>query len=190
MNCYRPARQYLPASLVAFALALFSVWCGTQWALAYIPAGLFVLSALLLVYLGTRPEIAVGEAELRVGAHRIRWRDVAQIDSTVWTSPLVLHIRLTDGRRLRVIYPGDEESAGRLLRQMRRSARGALIDGLPYRQYWGEVLTAPDDLGALASATTYRLLRPEDEEEIERLFQKLKSVGRLDKTSSSDEREE
>jgi len=33
----------------------------------------------------------------------------------------------------------------------------------------------------------YPLLRPEDEAEVERLYQRLKAVGRLDSRSSSDE---
>ncbi|MCC7175849.1 MAG: hypothetical protein IT159_11695 [Bryobacterales bacterium] len=36
-------------------------------------------------------------------------------------------------------------------------------------------------------AIRYPLLRAEDEEEVERLYQKLKTVGRLDSTNSSDQ---
>ena len=62
----------------------------------------------------------------------------------------------------------------------RRTARNALIDGIPYRQFWGEAL--PSQERRLASPK-YQLLRPEDEAEVERLFQRLKTVGHLDKTS-------
>jgi len=65
-----------------------------------------------------------------------------------------------------------------LLRQLRRASRDALIDGVPYRQYWGEVLTGPDAQGNVAPR--FRLLRPEDEAEVNRLYQRLKTVGHLD----------
>jgi hypothetical protein len=57
MNRYRPARQYLPASLVAAGLALFSSWCGMNWPLAFLPAGVFVLFSVILYFLATRPSI-------------------------------------------------------------------------------------------------------------------------------------
>jgi hypothetical protein len=189
MNRYKPAPQYLPASLVAMALALFSVWCGLRWQLALIPAGLFVLSSLVLYYLATRPPIEIRDSDLRIGDLLIRWRDVARIDSTKWTSPLVLNLGTYDGGRLTMIYPGDEESASRLLRQMRRLAREALIDGLPHREYWGEVVPVRNE-GQVLTSPRYRLLRPEDEAEVERLFQRLKAVGRFDKSSSSDDRQD
>jgi hypothetical protein len=188
MNRYRPARQYLPASLVAAGLALFSSWCGLNWPLAFMPAGVFVLFSVTLYYLATRPAIEVGESYLSIGKETIRWSEVARIDSTVWTSPLVLQLGLRDGRSLRLIYPGDIESASRLIRQMRRLAREAVIDGVPYRQYWGEVVPFRVEPQALA-VPRYRLMLPEDEAEVERLYQRLKSVGNLDPRSSADDRQ-
>jgi hypothetical protein len=184
MHHYRPARQYLPASLVAAALALFSAWCGLQWPLAFLPAGVFVLFAVTLYHLGTRPVIEVGESYLGIGHETIRWGEVARIDSTVWTSPLVLRLGLRDGRTIQLIYPGDIESASRLIRQVRRLAREAVIDGVPYRQYWGEVVPFRADPQKLA-VPRYRMMRPEDEQEIERLYQRLKAVGNLDPRSSA-----
>lgn len=189
MNRYSPARQYLPASLVAVGLALFSVWCGLQWPLALVPAGLFVLSSVVLYYLATRPTIEIRESDLRIGSQIVGWREVARIDTTKWTSPLVLRVGLQDGSKLRMIYPGDEESASRLLRQMRRLARGAVLDGLPYHEYWGELVSVRDEARHL-TPPKYRLLRPEDEAEVERLFQRLKSVGRLDKSSTTDDHQD
>jgi hypothetical protein len=186
MSCYRPARHYLSAGVVAAGLAVFSAWCGTRWWAALIPAVLFVFSSLILSYLGTRPVIEVDDRELRIGSSVIAWEDVVRIDSTAWSSPLVLQISLRDGSRIRLIYPGDVESAGRLLRQMRRSARRALIDGLSYSQYWGEVLPVQDRPKPPAPPR-YRLLRPEDESEVEELYQRLKTVGRLDQHQSQDD---
>jgi len=85
------------------------------------------------------------------------------------------------------IYPGDLESCKSLLRTLRRLCRDALIDGIPYRQYWGEMLSSPTERRQLPSPR-YRVLLPEDEMEIERLYQRLKAVGHLDPKSTSDEK--
>lgn len=186
MNRYRPGRQYLPASLVAAGLAVFSAWIGLDWEMAFLPAVVFVTFSVTLYYLGTRPTIEVGETFLSVGKETVRWSEVQHIDSTVWTSPLVLQLTLRDGRRIKLIYPGDIESARRLVRQVRRLAREAMIDGVPYRQYWGDAIpfrVSPQPL----PAPKYRILRPEDEAEIEGLYQRLKAVGHLDSRNSSDE---
>ena len=37
-------------------------------------------------------------------------------------------------------------------------------------------------------APRYRILRPEDEAEVERLYQRLKTVGNLDQKNSTDEK--
>jgi hypothetical protein len=141
-----------------------------------------------LYYLGTRPAIEVGESYLSIGKETIRWGEVERIDSTAWTSPLVLQLVLRDGRLVRLIYPGDVESASRLIRQIRRLAREAVIDGVPYRQYWGEVVPFRAEAHKLA-VPRIRLMRPEDEADVERLYQRLKSVGHLDQRSSADERQ-
>ena len=64
----------------------------------------------------------------------------------------------------------------------------ALIDGIPYRQYWGEVLAPASERKQPAPLPRYRILRPEDEAEVERLYQRLKTVGNLDQKNSTDEK--
>ena len=66
--------------------------------------------------------------------------------------------------------------------------RDALIDGIPYRQYWGEVLASGGDRKSVPPSPRYRILRPEDEAEVERLYQRLKTVGNLDQKNSTDEK--
>ena len=73
-----------------------------------------------------------------------------------------------------------------LLRTLRQLARDAFIDGIPYRQYWGEVLSSNEP--KQVSMPRYRVLRPEDEEEVERLYFLLKTVGHIDPRNSGDER--
>ena len=176
---YLPARQYLSFGITAFCLALFSGWLGFNWPPAFIPCILFVLTAGALIALAYQPVIEIHPHHLALGSRVIHWMDIRRVDRTRWVSPL-LAVRLTlfDDSRIFVLYPGKPESCRSLLRQLRRASRDALIDGVPYRQYWGEVLTGPDAQGNVAPR--FRLLRPEDEAEVNRLYQRLKTVGHLD----------
>lgn len=189
MNRYRPARQHLPASLVATGLSLFSAWCGLSWSLAFIPAGVFAGWAVILYYFATRPAIEIRESGFSIGDETFYWAHVARLDSTAWSSPLVLNLTLRNGRRVRIIYPGDAESVSRLLRQMRRMARDAVIDGLPYHEYWGDMAVACAEPQKLPPPKS-QLLRAGDEEEVDRLFQRLKAVGHLDSKTSADDRQD
>jgi hypothetical protein len=183
MNRYLPARHYLSFGIVALGLTVFSGWLGMSWAPGFIPAGLFLLTAALLIGLAYRPAIEVYPHHIAVGSRVIHWMDIRRVDRTRWISPLVVRLTLFDDTRVTLVYPGDLDSCHGLLRQVRRASRDALIDGVPYRQYWGEVL-ASDGKGR--PAPRYRLLRPEDEAEVERLYQRLKTVGNLDPKSSDE----
>ena len=188
MMVYRPARHYLPAAVAAFGLALFSGWCGWNWTPAFAPAVLLLLSSCFLTFLATRPAITIRDNSWSVGGQSFLWPEVEALDSTGWTSPLVVKVTLRGNRVFYLIYPGEPESAGRLLRQMRRLARGARLEGIAYRQYWGEITHAgPDD--EPTPAPRYRVLRPEDEAEVEKLYQRLKSAGRLDHQTSEERRD-
>lgn len=183
MTRYTPSRHYFSAGFIALGLAAFSAWCGFRWTPAFIPTALFVLSSALLLFLALRPPIEICETHLKIGKLIVPWAQVHNLDRTGWISPLILHITLADGRRLLLIYPGDLDSAHSLLRCLRRYAREALIDGIPYRQFWGETAERRQ-----LPSPRYPLLRPDDEEEVERLFQRLKTVGHLDPKNSSDEK--
>jgi hypothetical protein len=92
------------------------------------------------------------------------------------------------------------DSSSGLLRHLRRFSREALLDGVPYREFWGELAAAArsgepaknspaetSDKDASAPLR-YPVLRSEDEEEVERLFQRLKSVGHLESKSSDEKK--
>jgi hypothetical protein len=113
--------------------------------------------------------------------------DIRRLDRTGWISPLILRLTLYDDSRIILIYPGDLDSCNSLLRHLRRFSTDALIDGIPYRQYWGELL-APGAERKQVAPPRYRVLRPEDEAEVERLYQRLKTVGNLDQKNSTDEK--
>ena len=187
MTRYLPARHYLSFGTVALVLAIFSGWLGLDWTPAFIPALLFLLSATLMFLLAIRPPIEIHEGYLVIGKRVIPWMDIRRLDRTGWVSPLIVRITLFDDSKVILIYPGDLESCNTLLRHLRRLSRDAMIDGVPYRQYWGEVLAAGGDRKQLP-APRYKILRPEDEAEVERLYQRLKTVGHLDQKKSTDEK--
>jgi hypothetical protein len=187
MTRYQPARHYLWFGGTAVALAGFSAWLGWDWAPALIPSALFLLTAACLLAMALRPAIEIHDAHLRIGKRVIPWIDIRRLDRTGWMSPLIVRLTLFDDQRLLLIYPGDLDACNSLLRHLRRLARDAVIDGIPYRQYWGEVLSPSGDRKS-AGLPRYRVLRPEDEAEVERLYQRLKTVGNLDQKNSADEK--
>ncbi len=182
MTRYVPSRYYFQAGLAALGFGAFSLWCGGNWAPAYVGAALFAATAGLMLYLAMRPAIEVHETHLAVGKRVIPWLDIRRVDRG-WDSPLMVHLTLYDNDRVLLVYPGDAASSRTLLRQLRRNAREALIDGTQYRRYWGDAL--PEDK---LSSPRYHLLRPEDEAEVERLYQRLKSVRSLDPDRPADEK--
>lgn len=184
---YLPSRHYLSAGFIALGLAAFSVWVGFRWHPAFIPACLFVLSAAVVLFIAFQPPIEIHETHLKINRRIILWNQIRRLDRTGWVSPLIVHLTLLDDERILLIYPGDLDSANSLLRHLRRYSREALIDGIPYRKFWGEALNAAAERKQLVSPK-YHLLRPEDEAEVERMFQRLKTVGHIDPKKSSDEK--
>lgn len=176
---FAPARTYLTAAAVALGLAVFSGWCAYRWLPAAVPAVLFVASAGGVLWLGLRPTIEVTEEFLKTGNRAVAWRDVRRVDQTGWISPMVVDLTLADQTRLRLIYPGETEESNRLLRLIQQRASAALINGVPYRQIFGEP-AGQETPAAKLSSPRYRLLTEDDEAEVERLYQKLRAAGRLD----------
>ncbi len=173
--------------MIALGLAVFSAWCGLRWSPAFIACALFLLTDVFVLFLALRPPIEIHDTHLRVDRLNIPWNQIRRLDRTAWIQPLVIYLTLLDDRRVRIIYPGDLESSNNLLRHLRRNSRESLIDGIPYRQFWGESLAAAPERKQLTSPR-YQLLRPEDEAEVERLLRRLKTVGHLDPKNSSDEK--
>src|SRR3954469_13288813 len=187
MTRYLPAKQYLWLGTAAVVFSGLSTWFATTVALAFVPAALFFLTAVFLFAMALRPAIEIQEGYLSIGKRVTPWMDIRRLDRTGWISPLIVRITLFDDSRLLLVYPGDLDSCNSLLRHLRRLSRDALIDGIPYRQYWGELLAAGGERKQ-APPPRYRILRPEDEAEVERLYQRLKTVGNLDQKNSTDEK--
>jgi len=173
--------------VLGVVLAGLTGWFGTTVPIAFVPCGLFLLAAGLFFVLAFRPAIEIHEGYVSIGSRIIPWMDIRRLDRTGWISPLIVRVTLFDDSRLLILYPGDLDSCNSLLRHLRRLSRDALIDGIPYRQYWGEVLASGNERKQ-PPLPRYRILRPEDEAEVERLYQRLKTVGNLDQKNSTDEK--
>ena len=168
---------------------MFSAWNALRWTPSWIAAGLFAISALLMIAVTLRPVVEIHETHLAIGRIQIPWREIRRIDQTGWNTPLAVMLTLRSEQRIMLLYPGDLDSSSSLLRHLRRFSREALLDGIPYREYWGEHITAEaasDKDAEAAAPARYPLLNAEDEDEVERLFQRLKSVGHLESKNSDE----
>jgi hypothetical protein len=151
--------------------------------LSWLAAGLFAVPAAVLLFLAFRPAIEIYDSYLRIGRREILWTQIRRLDLSGWNVPLLVHLTLDDDTRVALLHPGDLDSSASLLRHLRRSAIEALLDGIPYRQFWGE---PPSSSLPRIAPLRYPLLRPEDEDEVERMFQRLKSVGHLEQRRDAD----
>jgi len=187
MTRYVPARHYISFGVAALALTGISAWLGyTLTRGLFIPAALFFVTAVLLLALAFRPAIRVYDAHIEIGKRMVPWHDIQRVDRTGWLSPLVVRLTLFDDETLTVVYPGEVDCCKHVLRTIRQMATSAMIDGIPYRQYWGEMLGLTGNR-QLAEPRQH-VLRPEDEEEVERLYFLLKTVGHIDPRNSGEER--
>ncbi len=180
---YTTSRRYYSLALIAVGGALLGGWTGLRWAPAWIAGAAFAITAIAILVLALRPAIEIFETHLSVGKRAVAWTDIRRLDQTGWNAPLAVYLTLADGHRFPIIYPGDLDSSTSLLRHLRRYSKEALLDGIPYRQFWGEALA---ERKQIAAPPRYPLLRPEDEDEVEKMFQKLKSVGRIDGRSADE----
>jgi hypothetical protein len=155
-----------------------SLWSGLRWSpedwrALSLAVGLgFAFTSALLLALAARPAIEIHSGHLRWNRREIPWAAIRRVDGTRWLVPLVVRLTLDRGERLLLLYAGDADGSLRLLAELRSHARQALLDGVPYREFWGQPASRKDP-----APRRYRLLRPEDEEEVERLFRQLKSAG-------------
>jgi hypothetical protein len=180
VDIFVPARLYARVGWAALAGSLVCVLCGFRAPLAFIPALLCAATASALFWLAARPPIRIGETQFNIGERAVAWREVREINRSRFISPLVLRIKLTNCRHKTLVYPGEPERIERLLLQLRKNSQLATFDGVAYRDYWtwSSLSGVRGDNPALDQPV--RMFSSEDEEEIERLYQKLKTVGRLD----------
>jgi len=184
---YTPSRRYLLLALITLGGTSLSGYIALRWPPAWVLAGFLAILGGLVLLLALRPAIEIYETHLAVGHAAIPWSEIRRIDQTGWNAPLAVYLTLADESRMLLLHPGDLDSSTGLLRHLRRYSRQALLDGIPYRQFWGESLppaqiAPPKQL----PPPRYPLLRPEDEDEVERMFQQLKAAGRIDQRGSDE----
>jgi len=194
VETFLPSRQYARVGWAAFAGSLVCVVCGFGAPSAFIFALLCASTAAGLFWLAARPPIRLGETQFNIGERCIAWREVREVNrsrfnNAGFVSPLIVHLKLTNARYKFLIFPGEPERAERLLKILRKNSHLASFDGVPYRDFWmWNDSSREEERPALpppaASAPPVHLFSREDEEEIERLYQKLKTVGRLDSRAS------
>lgn len=184
VEIYQPSRLYGRVAWAALAGSVVCVLCGLRAPLAFIPGFLCAATAAGLFWLAARPPIRIGETQFNIGERAIAWREVREINTSRMVSPLVLRIKLTNSRRKLLVFPGDPERIARLLYQLRKNSHLATFDGVAYRDYWTWSSLTASQNETRSTAEPVRMLSAEDEDEIERLYQKLKTVGHLDSRST------
>ncbi len=180
VDIFLPSRLYSRVGWAALAGVLISVLCGLRTPLAYIPAFLCALTAAILFWLAARPPIRIGDTQFNIGERSVAWREVREINSSRFLSPLILKIRLTNSRHATLVYPGEPESIEQLLFQLRKNSHLASFDGVAHRDYWTWLSLNGSQTENPVLEQPVRMLSQDEEDEIERLYQKLKTVGRLD----------
>ncbi len=191
VEIFVPSRLYSRVGWAALAGSLISVLCGFRAPLAFIPGLLCFITAGALFWLASRPAIRLGETQFNIGERAVAWREVREINASRFFSPLVLKVKLTNSRHAMLIYPGEPERIEQLLFQLRKHSILATFDGVAHRDYWTWLSLNGSQKENAVLEQPVRMLSVEEEDEIERLYQKLKAVGRLDtrvdKSNTSDE---
>ncbi|MBV8072009.1 MAG: hypothetical protein JO270_19025 [Acidobacteriaceae bacterium] len=192
VETFVPSRLYSRVGWAALAGSVVCVLCGLRAPLAFIPGVLCAGTAAALFWLAARPAVRIGDTQFNIGERAIAWREVREVNTSRFLSPLVVKIQLTNARRRVLIYPGEPERIEKLLFQLRKNSQFATFDGVAYRDYWTWLSMNGSRSETPVLEQPVRMLSPEEEDEIERMYQKLKTVGRLDtrvqdSSDSSDE---
>lgn len=191
VETFLPSRLYARVGWAALAGSLVCVLCGFRAPLAFIPGVLCAITSAGLFWLAARPAIEVNDEQFTIGDRAIAWREVREVNRSRFLSPLVIKLKLTNSRRKILIFPGEPDRIERLMFQLRKNSQLATFDGVAYRDYWTWLSLSGGQGDTSTLDQPVRMLSSDDEEEVERLYQKLKSVGRLDgrSTDSADDSE-
>ena len=179
VEIFAPSRLYARMGWAALAGSVVCVLCGFRAPLAFIPGFLCAGTSTFLFWLTARPHIRVGEHQFNIGNRAIAWREVREINSSRFVSPLLLKIKLTNSRQKLLIFPGEPERIARLLFYLRKNSQMASFDGVAYQDYWTWSSMAGTGENAPLEHPV-RMVSADEEDEIERMYQKLKTVGHLD----------
>jgi hypothetical protein len=204
VETFLPSRLYARAGWFTAAGAIALASFGLRSPVFVILGVVLGSFSLLLLWLSSRPPIQVGETQFNIGERAIAWREVKEVNRVRILTPLILRIKLTNSRKRTLIYPGDISRVEQLVHLLRKNSHLATFDGVAYRDYWTwssmAGLRSPKQLGAAPTGQKLlqrssleqpvRMISRDEEDEIERMYQKLKAVGSLDiriDPSNSDE---
>jgi hypothetical protein len=199
VETFIPSRWYTRAGWFTLAGSAALASFGFRSPILLILSTACLGAALVLLWLSSRPAIQVGETQFNIGDRAIAWREVKEVNRIRILSPLILRLKLTNSRRKLLIYPGEFSRVEQLVHLLRKNSHLATFDGVAYRDYWtwssmtglhGSNLQGPKQIGPAQSGQKLlpkssldqpvRMLTQEEEDEIERMYQKLKAVGSLD----------
>jgi hypothetical protein len=172
---FASSRVYPLIASVGLVLTVYSVWVGLHWWPAWIAVALVAAPAAGALWMALRPTIEVSSSHLMIGPRAIAWPTIRRVDQTHWISPMVVYLTLVEGLRVRVLYAGRADRGRELLTLMQQRSTHALINGVPHSRIFGE---APPPEQTAQPAPRIRVVSPQDEAEIEKLFQSLKSGDR------------
>lgn len=159
-----------------------SILCGVlglHFSVAFVAAFVFALLAGGLFWLGSRPPIRIFPTQFNVGERAIAWREVREINTGL-ACPLIARVKLTNSRQKVLVFPAKSDHIARLMYQLRRHSYLATFDGVAYRDFWTWSTLSDTMRNRPALEQPVRMISTDEEDEIERLFQKLKTVGHLD----------
>jgi hypothetical protein len=176
---YQPSRIYVRTGWASLACSIVCGLAGLHYPLAFIPSCVCVLAAAGLFWLGSQPPIRILPTQFNIGERAIAWREVREINTGL-VCPLVIHIKLTNARQKIVVFPARSERIVRLMYQLRRHSYLATFDGVAYRDFWTWSTLSDTIRNRPALEQPVRMISTDEEDEIERMFQKLKAVGHLD----------
>jgi hypothetical protein len=200
VETFLPSRWYTRAGWLTLAGSAGVASFGLRSPIFLVLGAAGAIFGCLLLWLSSRPPIQVGETQFNIGERAIAWREVKEVNRIRLLSPLILRIKLTNSRRRTLIYPGDVSRVEQLVHLLRKNSHLATFDGVAYRDYWtwssmaglhGAKQLGPAQAAQklLPKASTprpshmdqpVRMLTQDEEDEIERMYQKLKAVGSLD----------
>ena len=109
---YQVSSTFLWAGFAALALTGLSFWMSLVFPVAWIATALFLVCAVLILYLALRPAIEVYDSHLEIGETAIPWKHIRRLDRSS-NVPLIVRLTLSDKTRVLVVYPSDPQSSGR-----------------------------------------------------------------------------
>jgi hypothetical protein len=185
VHVYEPSRLYARAGWLAVAGSVVCLLCGFRAPLSFIPGALCALTAAFLFWLSKRPVIRVADNVFTIGQRAIAFREICEINSSRFKSPLVLSLKLTNSRTKLLVFPGEPARIAHLTAVLRKNAQLATFDGVAYRDFWtwASLTGLPGDAPVLEQPV--KMVSSEEEDEIERMFQQLRTAGRLDAHADS-----